>query len=695
MSLDLYESAFDILTSRTRWEADQRAFSIMRMDGLPRLSPPFKGCANTHCPVIDNAIRKRKPYLLGQLTAGDKLCQFNSLKPQTEAMSDAAADYYDFYTRNFTKFFDEMDCALDTSCLRGRGALKSYVDPINDYQIVDEAIDPMFILMPQTADDFEDADEFVHVRQMSVAGYKRLDARWDKDPATIAKIRGQPLANLSVYIQQKKLQEGITNTTDPNQIIVWEHWVKTLGGHTVYTYSPHAPDTYLRKPYGNPYKWQGKELLPFVSFPAELKDKGWYSPRGLGRLLAPEEEAQTKLLNEKLDAMTFYNRPVLTSEKEIANSANYRWRPGEVVAPGSGVKQLMQGAPPMSFDEEMSMSKARSEEIAQAPDFGITQASGDGGSKPRTAAENNRIAALQQTGTNYLGDILRRRLERVHRLRWGLIVQFKSRDFSYWAAGQLQSLPEQALHDSYLVTPDGSPDGWNRSARFQKAGALLQATQGNPNVNPEPITQELLNAYDGRMAQKAFVPTNQKGADEYEAQVMEINSVLAPAPGRPAFPATVKPSQDQPSRIKAIIDWLHACSQMKTPVDPVAAQRVQQNLAQRLQILEKQNPAAAKQIKQMLMQMEQSQAQGGGQPQQGQPPQSNGAPPPQAGQTATNGSPNGTAASKESISIAYKDAPDDIKRQMEKAAGFVPSQNPVQNANTPPLAVKLSPSMPR
>lgn len=660
MSQQLCDSANRILLARLRYEQKQRAFYTMRHDGLPRQNKPFPSAADGHVALIDNAIRKNKPFLVGQLTSGNKLCQFTSLQQQLEAISDAAADYYDFTTFNRSDFMDEMDCVFDTLYLRGRGVLKCTVDPLEKYRLTDEAIDPLFILMPQEADDFEDADEFVHVRQFTVASYKRLDARWDTSPETIAKIRGQPVANLNVITQQKRLQEGINYTSNSEQILVWEHWTKTQGGWTINYYSPLSPEVALRKPHGNPYKCNGKPSMPFFSFPMELKDKGWYASRGLAELLAPDEQFSTKVVNEWADYLTFVNRPIYTGAKEIVNAANFRWEPGQYIA--GDIHGVQQTAPPMSFQEMLNLSRGLAEEKAQSPDFGISDSDGqNSGGKPRTATENQRIAALTQAGGNYQASIQRRRLAKVHRHRWGLICQFKERDFTYYASGTIGTLPEQALHDQYLITPDGSPDGWNPQLKFQKAMAALQAFQGNPNVDLEVLTKAALNAFDGRVALKAFVPTNMKGASEYEDQAMEILLLTADVP----FPVTVQPSQDQPSRIKCIVDWMQAANKMNIPVSPGGKMRVHQNLAQRIQILQQQNPSAASQIKKQLMQLEQVTGAQGGQPAPAAQPSDAGAQPAAPAQNAN-----------ESISISYKDMPEDIKRQAEAKAGFIPSKLP-------------------
>lgn len=670
MSQEAFESGMNILQDRSIYEQKLRLFYTMRHDGLPRERKPFPTAADGHYPMIDMTIRRLKPFWVGQVTSGERLCSMISMQDQLDGVTDSAADYLDFTIRQKTSFLRKLRVAIDHMLLKGRGILKITIDPTQEYKIVVEAVDPFFLLMPQEADGFEDADEFIHVRQFTVDSYRRLDARWDTSEQTVQMIRGKPVSQLNVQIDQKRLREGVNYTSNTEQVIVWEHWMKTSGGHTIETYSPLAPTIKLRQNYGNPFKFQKKESIPFFSFEMEVKDEGWYSPRGVAELVAPVEQYMTKLWNEKADAITFANRQIFTGDAETLNSSNYRWVSGEYV-PGN-IQQVQMRAAPFDFDDEINFAGGIAEQQSQSPDFGIVSNgdSGQTGGKPRTATENNRIGSLQQAGSNDNANMFREDLIKPYKHIWALICQFKERDLSYYAAGQTGKLPPEALHEAYLMEPDGSPDGWNQMARFQKYLSGLQAFQGNPNVDMEPFTKRALNAFDGRLALKAFIPTNLKGASEYEDEALIISSLICPGSGKPSFPATVKPNEDQPSRIKAIIDWIHAAGVKGTPIDPQSKSVLHERLAQRIAILAKQNPAAAKQIQQSLGAMEN--APQGGAPASGQPPAS-----PQGSGGA------GSSPPKESISINYKDAPDDIKRQMEVAAGFKPSSGIAPNSSIP------------
>jgi hypothetical protein len=534
-----------MLVEREPWAQRQRLYATMRKQGLPRLNKPFPGASDAHMALVDQNIRKVKPFWIGQATSGDKLCNFTSLKKDYQGMNDAAGDYFNFELTQRSEFLRKFRTVIDIALLCGRGIMKVTVDPHSigmdgkpTYPIVFESINPMFVIMPQEADSFADADEFIHVRPMTIAAYQRLDDRWDKSASVISKIRGSgEFTGIGTAVQEKRLREGIAFTRQPSQTIIFEHWKKTNSGHMIEYYNPNAPEIDLRKPHLNPYRVNGKPSTPFFSFQTEVIDDGWYSPRGFGELLAPYEQYATKLWNEKADAITFANRPLYTGDGEIKNTANYRWQPGEYI-PGN-IRSVQQGAPPFSFDEEIGMVRAISEQITQAPDFGITR-EGDGGGEKRTATENNRIAALENSGQNDNAGLCREDLIKVYRHTWGLICQFKQRDFSYYAAGEVNELPEQALHDSYMLTPDGSVEGWNRLARLQKALGFAQGIAQIPqlaaNVDFAPIAKEVIASYDARMVQTAYMPTNQKGSLEYQSRKSKaINSLLAPF-NRPTFP---------------------------------------------------------------------------------------------------------------------------------------------------------------
>lgn len=614
--LNLCNKAANVIAARGVWEQKQRLFYQARHDGLRRRNKPWPSAADLHFPLIDMNIRKFKPFYMAQALSADRLANFVSLTRDSGPTAEAASEFFDYEVKNHTAFTRKLRGAVDTMLLRSRGILKITVDPFNDYQIVVEQVDPVFILMPDTANDFVDADWFVHVKHLSVPKYQ-ADRRFDQSPTTLARIRGSKDQRLAQFWQDKELREGITHTKADDVIVLWEHYEKTPGGWTVYVYSPQAPDLRLRAPFGMPYKFQGKPSLPFFSFLMEVKDDGWYAPRGLSELCMPFEVYATKLWNDKADAMTFGNRPLFTADKEIPNTTNLRWMPGELI-PGN-IRAVQMPQPAISFDQEISFARATSEQLSMMPDFGTVDA-GNSNGRPRTATENNRIAQLQQVGTNDNGLQFREDLALAYRHMWGLMLQFKRKQMAYLVGNELRELPEQALHDQYLVLPAGATDQWDRQMRLQRAMQRLQTFKGAPNVDQDELTREALAADDPIFAQRAFIATGQKANSEAEDEAMEIVIMCD------GFPAAVLPQEDHATRIHVLVSWLMKQQLTGAPVDPTARQRIQQHLMVHWQYLKQLQPQVAKQVAQQIAQAEaQVQQQQLAQQQQPQPP-----PPPAA-----------------------------------------------------------------
>lgn len=612
----LFESAHNMLQSRLVWENKQRLYYQMRHDGLRRRQRPFPTAADMHYPQIDMSIRRMKPFWMGQVQAGDRLCQFVSMQEQLDSLTDAAADYFDFELTQRSQYLRKLRVANDHTLLHGRGIIKATVDTYTKgYPLMFEARNPLYVIMPDSANSFEDADDFVDVQQITVAQYK-ANRRYDQDSMLVRRIIGSVnFENFSTLAQDKRIREGITHNRNPNSILIFEHYTKVPSGWEVHTYSPQHPDLKLREPFRISTKINGKASLPFFSFQMEVKDEGWHSPRGLGELLAPVEQYLCKLWNEKADAMTFVNRPVFTSEGEVSNVANIRWAPGEYIP--RNVHQVQQYPPAMNFDGELMFARSIGEEQSQAPDFGITQPGEGGadGAKPRTATENQRISALQQAGTNDNANFFREDLAKLYRHVWGLICQFKDRDFAYYAAGKIGVLPAQALHDKYLIAPDGSADGWNRAAKFQKSMARLQIWRNDPNCDQDKLKRDVMAADDAQFALKAFIPSNQKAASEAEDEAEEIQIL------KDGFPAAVNPGEDHATRIFTCLSWLEKQHATGAPVDPMAQTRVQQHMAVHFDYLKQTQPEVADQLARKIAMMELQQRAGGGvEPQAEQPP---------------------------------------------------------------------------
>jgi hypothetical protein len=474
--------------------------------------------------------------------------------------------------------------------------------------------------MPDDVHGFDDAYEWIHVRQMNVSKFKQ-DRRYcqeyrqggDIDKGTLAKCCGgkdavdrlktQPgVPGLEQVQLDKEIKEGYTHSNASDTIVIWEHYVRTMGGVTVYSYCPVALDVEVRKPYGVPYKVNGRVSAGFFSFQSEVtSDEGWYAPRGVAEQIADLEIYGTKVWNAKADAITFMSTPAFEGPTGgVQNPANYRWAPGEVLPPG--IKPVVFGQPPFDFDQEIAFSRGEAELRARTPDMGIEKPNQRGNEK-RTAKEVQTASAISQIGMTDESITFKDDLGKLYAHTWGLMMQYKRKELTYFVSDDLQTVPETALHNDYLIMAGGATDDWDKNQRVQKAMQRYQLLVGKPNVDQDELVTELLSADDARLVKKLVVPQNVRAGTESADENTIINDI-APGPNRPSFPVPVLPDQDHFTRAKVILAWLDAAGKMGTPISPVEKQRVYQRLAQHVQFLKKLNPTQYKMLEQQIKQAE-------------------------------------------------------------------------------------------
>jgi hypothetical protein len=345
--------------------------------------------------------------------------------------------------------------------------------------------------------------------------------------------------------------------------------------------------------------------LPFVSFTMEVIEGGWYAPRGIAERLAPFQMWLCKVWNEKADAMTFWNRPLFTNASNMPNTANVAWQPGDFV-PGD-INAVQMPSPPISFDQEMSMTRQLASETVAMPDAGVSSDVTDvrpSNSGKATATEIDYRRQLAATGVDLRGRLFRIGLGQLYRKNWAILVNRKPEDLTYFSMNERKVLPQQALVDNYLIEPAGSPDYWNKSQKIQRALMRMQTLSGHPNVRQDELVKDFISADSADAVNRLWIPTGQQNAEEMEDEQIEIEALLMNG-----SIAVIKPQENHALRIRVLFMKLQSLIQFGKPVDPIAKQRLTEHIAGHLQILAQQNPALAKQIQAAAAQLD-----GGGQP---------------------------------------------------------------------------------
>ena len=550
---------------RSPWELRQTRWYELRHHGLRRTNKPWPKAADLHWPLIDTAIEKLKPLFLQQALGMDVVASFVPMRQQLNAYTKVAEDWFNYKIREKTNFTDEVLSWVDYTLMSGRGVMKCFWNP-GDKRVGFEAVDPMYFVVPAYTTDLQDADWAVHVMPMSVPAYKRMAGQfgWKSDSKTIEKIRGNPqqddnIPGAATEDDAKQLREGITYTNNTDGVIVWEVYRKRDDGvWEVYLYSPAAVDLDLRDPMELPYD-HGQ--LPFIDFPYEIKDKGWFSPRGVCEILAPFELSMTSMWNHKHDAMTLYNRPLFRAERELPNSINLRFQPGQILPYGVAPVQMPQ--PPVSFDQELNQTRAVAENRIGSPDYAMGSVM-SGGSDRRTATEIQSINAQAMQSGDLRARLFRMALGKLYRQAWGLYVQYDAKSLRYRFAEDSLEADPIALHDQYELEPKGGMDMVSRQMMVQQAINRKQLFMNSPWVDQVELDKSIMELDDPSLVKRLLRDPGQKAADELEDETKTIPTLLV------GIPVPAKPGQNYAGRIGVLMQYLNGAIQQGQQLSPVS-----------------------------------------------------------------------------------------------------------------------------
>lgn len=562
----------EAVDQRQPWELRQSRWYELRHHGLRRQNKPWLKAADMHWPLIDTQIEKLKPLFLQQALGMDVVASFVPMRQQLNAYTKVAEDWFNYKIREKTNFQEEILSWVDYTLMSGRAVIKCFWNP-GDKRVGFEAIDPLYFLVPAYTVDLQDADWAVQVMPMSVPAYRRMARQmgWKSDKATIDKIRGNPqednIPGTNVESDVKNLREGITYTNNPDMIIVWEVYRKTDDGKwQIYTYSPADKSIDLREPMELPYD-HGQ--LPFIDFPYEIKDKGWFSPRGICEILAPFELSMTSMWNHKHDAMTLYNRPLFRAERELPNSINLRFQPGQILP--YGVAPVTMPQPPISFDVEINNTRAVAEQRIGTPDYGINSMV-EGQSSRRTATEIKSINAQAMQSGDLRARLFRMALGKLYRQAWSLYIQYDKQALQYRFAEDSLSADPVALHDQYELEPKGGMDMVSRQAMVNQAIARKQLFAQSPWVDQVELDKSIMELDDPTLIKRLLRDPGQKAQDELEDEAKLIPTLLV------GIPVPAKPGQNFAGRIGVLMQYLQGAQQQGQQFPPAAMNAIMQRL---------------------------------------------------------------------------------------------------------------------
>lgn len=599
MEKDVFDQINKALKDRGTWETRQDTWYKMRHTGIRRPVKPYPNAPDQHYPLVDTVIEKLKPFYAQQIYANERMATFTSQKGAAREITTMAEQDFDYNIKNRSNFENALLIATDTHLQNGFCPIKIYWDEEKN-QLAFDPIDPLYVIVPQWTEELQSADWLVHVITLSRSQYE-ANTKYRQGDTFVTSICGRgadSYAISSVKDQDKASREGLTYAADDEQIILWECYTEQDGKWMIETISPIIGwDDPVRDPFGLPYK---HGMLPFVQLRAEIKEKGYYSSRGISEIIFKHELDLCKTWNAKLQYLDFFGQPNFKNNSlSPLNAANFQNQPGKILPPGIEKEAPMDA--PLDFEKEMQFVRALAEDRIRIPDLGASQSLTGDASKRKggdTATAVNAIIGLTSQSNDLRARIFRLQLAEIYQQAWQLRVQFASDQLQYIYDNTANDLPVEALTDSYTITPSGSADSWNVAARAQKALGMYQLLFGKPNVNQDELLKYALeNGDDPLLVKRLFQDTGQQQAEQGEKQASEINNMLI------GYPVQVKPDDQDQVHLQTQVQFLQKRMQSGEPLTPEFMQLTFQHMGLHVQALANKKDKSANQWKQQLKQL--------------------------------------------------------------------------------------------
>lgn len=582
MDIELFNKICKDVEDRKEWATRQPLWYKIRKEGVRRRNKPWPHASDKHYPLVDMGIAKSKPAYLNQLFAQERIAEFTAADPESAQDITNVSWWFDYKVRQESNTEEEMDLVVDFMCLYGRGVIKAYWD-IDEKKICCDAIEPIFIIVPDGTKDIRKCEYLVHVQHLTEWDYKNGKNKdlYNQDPDFVKKIiGGQEDASGSGdedFERQRRLSEGITYSDDKDLIIIWEIYDRTDGKCVIHTISPACPEESIRDDFENPYK---PDLNPFVDFPFEKIGKSFYSSRGIAELGAAFESYLCKTWNGKSDAIDLYNNPPLSAEKDLPATYNIRGIPGAIIP--FKVSSLNIGQPPISWDIEMANTRDIAEQRFAVPDFGIGEKGFDAAKKKsndKTATETQYLAMFTNTMVDYKNRTFRRQLGKFYNLLWTILYQYDE-DLEYFHEKEYKKLDKKIRDKVKSLRPSGSATSWNTDKRRALAFQRKQIFQGSPYVKQWELDKMLMELDEPGLVDRLYQEPGEAEADQLETQAKEIPAILH------GLPIRVKPSDDHAIHAQVVMQFLLQGAARNVQADNAGQQQLLSHLQGHMQALQ-------------------------------------------------------------------------------------------------------------
>jgi hypothetical protein len=610
-----HDEVMEALDARRDWE--QRIAQLhAQYYGLDRpevQTYPWPGASNHRYLLAQMTIAKQLPMRNKLIHSAKNIVTMISRKKELISKAPLFSQYFDFYTKQRTKFEKQIQYAAWEQMQNGLCIVKTYFD-IEKKRVVHETVPAIFFIVPSDCHDINETPWRVHVIQKSEDWVrKRFKDTADKERLNsflTKQSNGEYQADESDSGQSERHKYdrmGISRSKAKTKTItLWEkHYADPDTGELKISYeAPDDPGLKLCDPTGYPYESMAKNgECMFSASKYEEINAHFYSAQGITEKATELEYSISAMWRAKLNTLQLFSSPVFipTSTDAIPSTQNLDFSPGSILQ--AAIQKLDMGEVPIEFMEEINFERGVFERWVGQPDYGLGKANTLG--EARTATEVQAIAFQNNLNTEaelsnwkiFIGEIMKKQL--------GLLNEFKDQieEWDFMTKDGFQEFDKQFLSDDYFIEVNGSADSLNRESQLNNAIALLNLGLQNPQATQANIPELFKNVVENAEPERVerFVLGNgQAQAEAARGALQDMTSLLVTG--------QMVPSQTGDPLAKAQIAVQTLQNLMKTgqALPPEILGKISQYIMANREQLKKTNQQGYQQVTAMLDQLDQA-----------------------------------------------------------------------------------------
>ena len=538
---ELYEDFLTDIGKRSDWEEQYEENDRLRHKGRKgKVVRHYPGAPNYVEPLIDDNVRDLTSQQINILY--DSSARLVTVLPLTAEGNAAKADIelaFDTQLRILQNTRSLTATLLDRKNLHGASIAAIVEDNHSWYELFGERktlpafepIDPRDLIVPTNTRRLKEADRLAYITRYTVRQFKDTarSSGWDEAAVkAIVKDRKRRITegtgfNKSDVSAGQPVRIGVA-TLDPSidEIIVWwAYYYDDSGKRRRKVFSPDmAEDKHVLAEINWVWTDDGTDRpWPFEQMRAEDVSQSYYDSRGIGELIADDQEMASKWMNLTATQADFGVLPMY--EGPTQGMANFRMKPGARMPEGVSLAQRAPIDPSLNFNADQHRHLASRRAGSGQAALSNLQRTGEKKTATEVQATTSQSGMINSDAVSRFAEPF----SRIFNQMWQFL-RHNPVDLPMYKNDQFTgSLGLEVFKLPILVRATPHMTAINPLATLQQLMVLQPYLLNNPFIKNDQLTRKILDLINPYITDELVVDPSQAGPEGQPALDAQMGQV--------------------------------------------------------------------------------------------------------------------------------------------------------------------------